>query len=761
MLRSFQEMPMDAIPVDTLLRQAETGLATALRDAAARKRSLAALRLWLSDPALDTLSPGTRGVIADAIRAGRWQDLLNTFQRAVRFGTAGIRGLMAFDKSSLLRLRDEGPHAPILKGPNTFNIVTLLLAASGVARYGLSRETPFARIVIGHDTRVCSEAFARETAGLFLAHGYTVFLFEGPSPYPETGFAVTRPDIRADLGFYVTSSHNDYRYNGFKLLGSGGAQVDVATRNAMYDGFIAKAAFADIRRLPLEQAPPGRLIRLGEEAGAGCLAVHPAYRNHLLGFLSTARPEASPYHETHSDLQVGRRVPAEPPQRLSAATCAYHGSGRDVMPRLLETAGYGPVRVVTGRRLDEPDGLFPAFGSEPGREQQPDPGDDRAAAIVLEAFRGDFPDDADTLDVLIGTDPDADRCGVVTAVPPGQQALYGGPFTLMMANDLWTLLLWFRLHRAAEAGRLDAAAQFITLSHVTQESLVKVAQKFGLGAVKTWVGFPSLAAGTRAVWDLGRASGAERARLMESLASLRGGHNAAWRALAHPDLCECTDLTPARTFNAVTCEQSNGFSIMGICPADAHTLGAGGHVPDKDGLLAGLLAAEAAAWGKARGMTLIDMLDRCVYADPAIGLFVGGYEPDPMEGEYPGIEGDRIKLHILARALEAARAPGFRLGGRTVTSATVYRTGRYDAVYPPSGVFAFPDEGVRFFLDGNPLCHITVRPSGTGNSLRFYQQLHEPVTGANLVETKARLMRDNRAILDDLRLRLDAPRNLK
>lgn len=731
---------MDAIPVNALLRQAETGLATALQDAAPRDRTLAALRLWLSDPALDTLSPGTRAVIADAIRDGRWQDLLNTFQRAVRFGTAGIRGLMAFDKASLLRLRDAGPHAPILKGPNTFNIITLLLAASGVARYGLSRETPFSRIVIGHDTRVCSEAFARETAGLFLAHGYTVFLFEGPSPYPETGFAVTRPELRADLGFYVTSSHNDYRYNGFKLLGSGGAQVDVATRNAMYDGFIAKSAFADIRRLPLEQAPPGRLIRLGEEAGAGRLAVHPAYRNQLLGFLSTARPEASPH--------------------LSAATCAYHGSGRGVMPRLLEAAGYGPVRVVTGRRLNEPDGLFPAFGSEPGREQQPDPGDDRAAAIVLDAFREDFPDDADTLDVLIGTDPDADRCGVVTAVPPAQQALYGGPFTLMMANDLWTLLLWFRLHRAAEAGRLDAAAQFITLSHVTQESLVKVAQKFGLGAVKTWVGFPSLAAGTRAVWDLNRAAGAERGRLLESLATLRGGHNAAWRDLAHPDLCACADLTPARAFNAVTCEQSNGFSIMGTCPANRHTLGAGGHVPDKDGLLAGLLAAEAAAWGKARGLTLIDMLDRCVYADPAIGLFVGGYEPDPMEGEYPGIEGDRIKLRILARALEAARVPGFRLGGRTVTSATVYRTGRYDAVYPPSDGFAFPDEGVRFFLDNNPLCHITVRPSGTGNSLRFYQQLHEPVTEANLVETKAGLMRDNRAILDDLRIRLGAPRNL-
>ena len=101
---------------------------------------------------------------------------------------------------------------------------------------------------------------------------------------------------------------------------------------------------------------------------------------------------------------------------------------------------------------------------------------------------------------------------------------------------------------------------------------------------------------------------------------------------------------------------------------------------------------------------------------------------------------------------------GFTLGGRTVTSATLYRTGRYDAVYPPSGGFVFPDEGVRFYLDNNPLSHITVRPSGTGNSLRFYQQLHEPVTEAALLETKARLMRENKAILDDLRLLLGARR---
>ncbi len=776
---------MTAIPTEALLQQAEAGLAAYLRESTARgaldpaaaaaalARALPALRLWLGDSRLDTLSPGTRDGIAAAIAAGRWQALLNTFQRSVRFGTAGIRALMAYDRESLQRLRAEGLHAPILKGPNTFNDGVLLLAASGIARFGLSRPTPFRRIVIGHDTRVCSEAFARETAGLFLAYGYTVFLFDGPNPYPETGFAVTRPGIRADLGLYISASHNDYRYNGFKLLGSGGAQVDVATRNAMYEGFIAQATFADIRRLPLEQAPSGQFVHLGEHTESpGRLALHPGYREHLLGFLASdpvpqgAEQVARAVPRTGNNPSAGKPVSVARDRdghqvlatTLSVATCAYHGAGRVLLPSLLESAGFPGVQVITGRHLDEPDGLFPAFSSEPGHEQQPDPGNERAAAIVLDAYRETFPGGLSELDLIIGTDPDADRCGVITRVPPNQQSLYGGPFALMMANELWTLLLWFRLHRAAEAGRLEPDLQFLTLSHVTQESLVLVARKFGLGVIKTWVGFPSLAAGTRAAWELGRTPVALREKQLEALASLRGGHNADWVDKAHPDICECLDLTPRRSFNAATCEQSNGFSIMGECPENEHTLGRGGHVPDKDGLLAGLLAAEAAAWGKARGMTLIEMLDRCVYADPSIGLFVGGYEPDPLDGEYPGLEGDKIKLGILARALDASRAPGFTLGGRTVTSAILYRTGRYDAVYPPSGTFVFPDEGVRFYLDHNPLSHITVRPSGTGNSLRFYQQLHEPVTEAALLETKARLRRENKAILNDLRLLLGAPR---
>ena len=98
------------------------------------------------------------------------------------------------------------------------------------------------------------------------------------------------------------------------------------------------------------------------------------------------------------------------------------------------------------------------------------------------------------------------------------------------------------------------------------------------------------------------------------------------------------------------------------------------------------------------------------------------------------------------------------IGGKRVTSVCIYRTGKYDAIYPPSDSFIFPDEGVRFDFSEDRLSYLLVRPSGTGNSLRFHVQLHSPVTGADLIEKKAELRAAAKEIVDDLRNTVGAPR---
>ena len=94
-----------------------------------------------------------------------------------------------------------------------------------------------------------------------------------------------------------------------------------------------------------------------------------------------------------------------------------------------------------------------------------------------------------------------------------------------------------------------------------------------------------------------------------------------------------------RSINVAAMEQSNGFSILGGPPPDGRSLGVGGHVRDKDGTLAALLVAEVAAWAKEQGTTLYELIDKHVYLDPDVGLFVNYYEPDPIDGEYPGHRG--------------------------------------------------------------------------------------------------------------------------
>jgi phosphoglucomutase len=423
---------------------------------------------------------------------------------------------------------------------------------------------------------------------------------------------------------------------------------------------------------------------------------------------------------------------------------------------LLREVGFADIRVITHGGLNDLNGLFPSFCSEPGRERQPDPGDPRAARTAVEAFKaqgslGDFGE----IDILIGTDPDADRCGVVVKVPDDQKCLtVGEDWTLLSADSMWALLLWYRLQREIELyGEVqDADKKFVVLSHTTSDSIVKVARKYGLGVIKTWVGFASLAAAVRDVWE------------RKTIEELVEGRSSPQAALCHPFICEYQDMrTGSRSINVGAMEQSNGFSILGGPPADNRSLGVGGHVRDKDGTLAALLTAEIAAWAKDRGTSIYELIDQSIHLDPDVGLFVNGYEADPMDGEYPGIQGDRKKKHILRRALgyfQLALSGDMSIGGERVTDAVVYRTGKYDALYEPTYDFSFPDEGVRFYL-GSKMDHVTVRPSGTGNSLRFHVQLHDPQPGPDLpdlVVKKKQLGDKVLAIMDDLRRLLKAPR---
>lgn len=728
------------------------------------------LHKWLLANELDSISPNLRQTLREAIRGERWEELTNAYSREVAFGTGGIREKMGPTAAVIRRLKEEGIHAPIVKGPNTINDVVYLLTAAGTAKFGVERKPPLQKTVIGFDSRVRGADFARRIAELFLAYGYTVFLFDEACLYPSVTFAV--PALKADIGVFISASHNDLRYNGYKLSCQNGSQFDPAERNTLYNDYIRPITFRDIRLTPLAKAAPDKLWFLGGTPGATKRMVE---HGDLRGLpLADPLPNAAEtyvgredriidLHTLHINHVKGfvlkREMIASAKRPLSIGYSAFNGSGRKAIPRMLGEVGFRNVRRIM--QLDPLDGMFPAFCSEPGKEQQPDPGDWRAADVAVKAFKKEYGNAWDEVDLIIGTDPDADRCGVIVKVPPSQRKAYRHPgtgeprdYSLISADEAWSLILWYRLQHEVDCyGAVrEVERKFIALSHTTTDMLVRVARKYGLGVLKTWVGFAQLAAGCRAMWDLSQGKDTPGLTDSGTLPRYDEGRRSPGEERVNRSLHSWEAMTdPVRSVNIAALEQSNGFSLLGGPPPDGRSLGTDGHVRDKDGALAAVLVAELAAWAKEHGTNLLELLDGKLYLDPSIGLYITHYEPDPIDGEYEGLAGYTKKRGILAKAEDlfahVADRP-FSLGGRRVLGATVYRTGKYDA----ANWEGFPDEGFRFFFDAARNSHLTIRPSGTSNALRFHVQLFDGHPSRHeLIERKAELRATCGAIVRDIR----------
>jgi len=782
-----QGATMSTTTDEQLLQEAEAGIGAFLkveRDAGritgsyyedAVNRAMPNLRKWLLAEELDAISPGLRDGLREAIRSEEWVGLANAFSREVSFGTGGIREKMGGDRDVVLKLKEQGIRAPIIKGPNTINDVVLLLTSAGVAQFGRQRTPPLSRIVIGFDSRVRGMDFARMIAGLFVAYDYTVYLFDEACLYPSVTYAV--PRLKADVGVFISASHNDFRYNGYKLSCHNGSQFDPAERATLYQEFIRKMTFADIRQLSPADAPCERLWFLGGVRGATPKTIDSGHEAGLP--LADPLPDAGDLyagredriidlHTLHADhvksFLLAPEMITSAARPLSIGYSAFNGSGRKAVPRLLGETGFTDVKRIMA--LDPLDGMFPAFCSDPGKEQQPDPGDYRAADIAVTEFKKEYPKAWDAVDLIIGTDPDADRCGVIVKVPEHQRKAYPHPgtgelrdYSLISADEAWTAILWYRFKKEIEKhGEIrDVASKFITLSHTTTDLLPRLARKHGLGVLTTWVGFAQLAAGTRAIWDLN--AGKDSAELTE------GGRLPVYvegRRDPSDETCnrtfhswEAMDDT-ARCFNVAALEQSNGFSLLGGPPPDERSLGEDGHVRDKDGTFAAVLVAELAQYAKEEGANLLDLIDEQIYLDPDIGLYVTFYEPDPIDGEYEGLAGYTKKRGILdkAEALFAGHASQpFELAGMKVASAVAYRTGKYDAINWPG----FPDEGYRFFFDADRRSHLTIRPSGTSNALRFHVQLFGGHPSKDeLIDVKAELRARTVQAVKDVRALIGA-----
>lgn len=742
---------------------------------------------WLQNSRIDKLSPNTKSGIIRAIESKRWAHIVDAFIDEIAFGTGGIRGVAAFatrgDETELEQLSNEGIAAPILRGPNTINDLVLMIKSAGVAKY--ATENGLKSIVIGYDSRIQGQAFAELITRIFLAQGMKVYLFDEACPYPELTFAI--PNLQADMGILISASHNDRRYNGYKLSSRTGAQFEKAERDKIFFKYICHVKFEDVKIEPAIPKNCENLVFLGGDAPLtnrdyygrkdSIIDMHEAHRLHIQKFML-------------DDKLIEEWAP-----KVRLGFSAFHGAGRIAVPKLLNHFKFNNTQII--HSLNELDGLFPCFALE----QQPDPGDNIAAEVAVNEFKQEYGEgDFNKLDLLIGTDPDADRAGFIVKVPKKQLKCYKEinrkpehlqnelktaipgyikredfSWHLLDADNAWTILLWYRLMKEAKQNGgvvPNVGNKFMSLSHTTSDSMVKLVRKFGLGVIKTWVGFAYLSNAVYMTWQ-----GKKIEKILtdwHNLPVIKGTGDPEkdlgkkiFQEQAHPVLFDAMDMDNwDRYYNFAALEQSNGFSILGEEPKAGEIWGKGAHVRDKDGTFAAILLSEVQAYAKSLGKTLIDLLDEHIYLDPDIGLFITYYEPEPYWGQFEGPTGMSRKINLLKKVEEFQTAveKGYELtfAGQKVLNVESYRTGKYDALhrwkrYDLDYFNGFPDEGIRFHFDDEKFSHLTVRPSGTSHCLRFHVQLKaQSVNENNLCDKKLEYHELAKDIVADIRTKIGA-----
>jgi phosphoglucomutase len=423
------------------------------------------------------------------------------------------------------------------------------------------------------------------------------------------------------------------------------------------------------------------------------------------------------------------------------------------MPRILEEMGLKNTTIVN--EMNRLDGTFPCFHLY----QQPDPGDSVAGSIAVEQFKKEHSSKKfNGLDALISTDPDADRFGFIIKVPDRQKDVYRQiskhpdaltdnlkkmipgytertdyDWYLLTPDDALSLLFWYRLHKMKEMnnGILPGADKsFIAINHTTTDALTKLAKKHDIGVVRAWVGFVFLSKCVEKVWD---------GEILDPVKD-------------HMFLLNTIGMNKKRSINLGAMEQSSGFTILGGRPLPGKHLGQNGHTRDKDGILASALFIELLAYAKSQGKSIIELLDEKIYLDPDIGFFANYVEASPYWGQFEGPTGLSKKIRIFKKIDEIYdqfnSGKEITIAGKKVVSIGRYATGKYDEIHLWKG---FPDEGLQFFFDEEKLNYVIVRASGNSHCIRFHAQLHAKPDRSNLLQTKADLYKEAKAIASDLR----------
>ena len=432
----------------------------------------------------------------------------DAFYTNLEFGTAGMRGYIG-------------------AGTNRINVFVVRQATEGLAKLVESKgeEAKKRGVAIAYDSRHFSPEFAFESAQVLAAHGIKSYVFESLRPTPELSFAVRH--YNAIAGIMVTASHNPKEFNGYKVYGEDGGQMPPADAAALTDYIRDIENPFAVELADLKASKENGLITiLGEETDVK-------------------------YLEELKDLSINPELIAEYGKDMKIVYTPLHGTGEMLARRALAQAGFESVQVVEAQATPDPD--FSTVAS-------PNPESQAAFALAEELGR-----EVDA-DVLLATDPDADRVGVEV-----RQA--DGSYWNLSGNQIGAIIAKYILEANKQAGTLPANAA-LAKSIVSTELVTKIAESYGATMFNVLTGFKFIA---------------------EKIQEFEEKHN----------------YTYMFGF-----EESFGYLIKPF-------------VRDKDAIQAVLIVAEIAAYYRSRGMTLADGIDEIFkeygyFAEKTISVTLSG-----------------------------------------------------------------------------------------------------------------------------------------
>ena len=416
---------------------------------------------------------GFRNTILRSMKNNEWYEILESFNNEIFYGTNSIRAKMVCSLESNQTLKDLKKLSSssfcddVLQGTNTFNPVTLLIFAIGLANH--SKKSRYKRIVIGYDNRIQSKSFATMLCDFFLTFGFRTYLFDHMCSSPELVFSIKK--LGADLGVMITASHNDKRFNGIKVFTKFGGQPTYKEKNQIVH------AIGNNYKRNLELISNFLKTREQEK--------HKLHSNHIR---INSEEISTKYIEYLFNFISDIPIVKKNSKKLKIGFCSINGTGYKPASKLLKKLGISPLYIHS---MIRPDPLFSSFKSN----QTLEPSNSIVYQKIISEFVKEYgKKKLETLDAILFTDPDSDRIGMICQTPKNEQKVFG-KYRFVTGNELWTVVIWFYLQNLFTKHNLSLNTKnnlFVVKSFVTSDSIKAVCKKFHIKCIDGNVGFSEL-----------------------------------------------------------------------------------------------------------------------------------------------------------------------------------------------------------------------------------------------------------------------------